>query len=91
MLLAGLGRRGLHVGLWALGAVLNWCVWGAAYAPRCALQTVFICCPPASPSPPLAQLFTSGFCFLDLLLCMQRVEGAPANIGHTLIVQQAGK
>lgn len=63
----------------------------AACAPRCALCAAFLGCPPASPAPPLNQLFTSGFCFLDLLLCMRRVEGAPANVGHTLIVQQAGK
>lgn len=78
-------------GALALRAAPN---WRNRAEPGCCprvFRAVSPCCPLASPSPPLSQLFTSGFCFLDLLLCMRHVEGAPANIGHTLIVQQAGK
>lgn len=86
----GWKKRSSHRAL-ALRAAPNWRNWAEPGCCPRVFRAVSPCCPLASPSPPLSQLFTSGFCFLDLLLCMRHVEGAPANIGHTLIVQQAGK
>lgn len=91
MLLAQLGRRDLHTGLWPSEQLQT----GETGLNQAVPNVFSEQCTPAVPLPALCLLSPNclllAFCFLDLLLCMQHVEGAPANIGHTLIVQQAGK